>query len=65
MFKCFSSYSLKKAIDVIMKHKDDPCIKQVILELLKYLSSTTDNNIDDEIVNIIKERLYPQKIDLI
>lgn len=60
LFKTCSKVSFDKAIRVVMDHKDDPEIKELVLRLLNNLVTKDDNMIDDMIVKIIKERLYPR-----
>lgn len=56
--KCFE-VSFDKAVKVILDHQDDPEVKALIIKLLNGLVVKDDNLIDDIIVNVIKEKLYP------
>ena len=58
--KCFPNYSYEKAIKVILEHKDDPDVKELIIQLLEYFVNTTDNTIDNDLVNVIRNRLLPK-----
>jgi hypothetical protein len=59
MKNCFEQLSYNKAVTIIMKNKDDPRIKELILYLLDSLVIKDDNQVDEIVVKFIKERLYP------
>ena len=62
MLKCFPNYSFKKAIKIVLDNKNDPDVKELVLQLLNYFVNTTDNTIDNDLVEIIRKNLYPEEV---
>lgn len=63
IFKKCSKISFEQAMQTVLEHKDDPQIKELLLCLLNNLVTKDDNKIDEFIVDVIKNRLYPVSKD--
>lgn len=49
------------ALKTIQEHQDDPETIELFLKLLEHLATKTDNSIDNELVALVKYRLYTFK----
>jgi hypothetical protein len=57
MVNCFPNYSIKKAIQIIIDHKYDLYIKDLVIQLLENYVNMIDNTIDNDLLNIIRKHL--------
>ena len=46
---------------LLLKFATSITVKQLIIDVLKKLASTTDNTLDDKAVEIVEKQLFPGK----
>lgn len=63
---CGTKLDPTRAIAVVMNHQNELYMKRMIIRILQNYANTTDNDIDNEVVDIIERMLlYPRSnIDL-
>lgn len=58
MSKCMScDMDLEKAMAVMLNHRHEKFVKQILVHMMEEYAKTTDNTIDDKFVNAFRERL--------
>jgi hypothetical protein len=57
MFSCFKYNDLHRAVALVIDHEDTRYIKRIIIRILRDYAKTTENTIDDTLVDEIEKRL--------
>jgi hypothetical protein len=55
--KCSNTIDLEKAVALMINHRDEKFVKQILVYMMEEYAKTTDNTIDDKFVNMFRERL--------
>ena len=55
--KCCEEIDLEKAVAVLINHRHERLVKQVLVHMMEEYAKTIDNTIDDRFVQIFRERL--------
>jgi hypothetical protein len=55
--KCCEEIDLEKAVAVLINHRHERLVKQVLVHMMEEYAKTTDNTVDDRFVQIFRERL--------